>query len=229
MGKLEKIPIYERPYEKLLLYGESKLSNSELLSIIIKCGTQNLSALEIAQNLISNISNQYNDLRFLQKVSIKELMGFEGIGKIKAIELKAIGEISKRLEAPINSEKLLITSRQNIVNMFMEELRHKEFEIVKLIMLNNKNIIQKITTLAIGNTNGVVLDIKQVLSEPIKLQIPKIIIIHNHPSGNPEPSKKDIEFTHNLDKACKIMGIELLDHIIFGDGIYEIVIRKDND
>lgn len=207
-----------------MLYGESKLTNSELLSIIIKSGTKNLTAIQVAQNLITKNSTMYNDLQFLRKISIKELMKFEGIGKIKAIELKAVGEITKRMEAPINEKKLVINSRKDIVNIFMEELRYKEFEIVKLIMLNNKNIIEKIKTIAIGNSDGVCLDIKQVLSEPIKLQIPKIIIIHNHPSGNPEPSKKDIEFTRNLYNASKLMGIELLDHIILGDGIYENVI-----
>lgn len=226
MGKLKNIPIYERPYEKIMLYGETALSDSELLSIIIKNGTKSLNAINIAQNLIVRNSMIFNDLRFLQKISIEELMSFEGIGKVKAIELKAVGEISKRIETPINQEKLIINSRHDIVNMFMEELRYKEFETVKLIMLNNKNIIQKILTIAIGNSDGVILDIKQVLSEPIKLQIPKIIIIHNHPSGNPEPSKKDIEFTKKLYEASKLMGIELLDHIIFGDGIYETIIWK---
>lgn len=226
MSKIENIPILERPYEKLILYGEEALSEIELLSIIIKTGTKNLSAIQIAQNLVSKSSDNHKDFRFLQELSINELMKFEGIGKIKAIELKAIGEIAKRIEKPINKDKLIITSRQDIVNLFLENLRYEKSETLKLVMLNNKNKIQKIKTIASGSQDGITFDIKQVLSEPIKLEIPKIIILHNHPSGNPEPSKVDIDFTKRLDKACALMGIELLDHIIIGDGIYQNIIWK---
>ncbi len=226
MSKIENIPILERPYEKLILYGEEALSEIELLSIIIKTGTKNLSAIQIAQSLILKSSENHKDLRFLQDLSINELVKIEGIGKVKAIELKAIGEIAKRIEKPINKDKLIITSRQDIVSLFLENLRYEKSETLKLVMLNNKNKIQKIKTIASGSQDGITFDIKQVLSEPIKLEIPKIIILHNHPSGNPEPSKVDIDFTKRLDKACTLMGIELLDHIIIGDGIYQNIIWK---
>ena len=226
MSKIENIPIFDRPYEKMVLYGEQSLSESELLSIIIKTGTKNLSALQIAQNIISKNSNKYQDFRFLQQLSINEFMEFEGIGKIKAIELKTIGEIVKRIEKPINEQKLYITSRKDVVDLFKEEIRYEKMEILKLVMLNNKNRIQKTQTIAIGSQDGITFDIKQVLSEPIKMQIPKIIILHNHPSGDPEPSKADIEFSKRLDKACLLMGIEFLDHIIIGDGIYKNIIWK---
>lgn len=226
MSKIENIPILERPYEKMLLYGEEALSEIELLSIIIKNGTKNLSAIQIAQNIIVENSKKYKDFRFLQELSINELMKFEGIGKIKAIELKVIGEIVKRIEKPINKDKLIITSRKDIVDLFLENLRYEKSEILKLVMLNNKNKIQKIKTIASGSQDGITFDMKQVLSEPIKLEIPKIIILHNHPSGNPEPSSIDIDFTKRLDRACSLMGIELLDHIIIGDGIYQNIIWK---
>lgn len=221
MANINHIPVWDRPYEKMMLYGEESLSESELLSIIIKNGTKNLNALQIAQNIISKNVNIYSDFRFLQQISINELIKFEGIGKIKAIELKAVGEIAKRIEKPINEEKLFITSRKDIVQLFMQQLRYEKTEILKLVMLNNKNRIQKIETIAKGSSDGITFDIKQVLSEPIKMQIPKIIVLHNHPSGVPEPSLADIEFTKRLDKACLLLGIELLDHIIIGDGIFQ--------
>lgn len=221
MANINHIPVWDRPYEKMMLYGEESLSESELLSIIIKNGTKNLNALQIAQNIISKNVNIYSDFRFLQQISINELIKFEGIGKIKAIELKAVGEIAKRIEKPINEEKLFITSRKDIVELFMQQLRYEKTEILKLVMLNNKNRIQKIETIAKGSSDGITFDIKQVLSEPIKMQIPKIIVLHNHPSGVPEPSLADIEFTKRLDKACLLLGIELLDHIIIGDGIFQ--------
>lgn len=226
MAKIENIPIYDRPYEKMILYGENTLSESELLSIIIKTGTKSSSAIEIAQKIISKKATDYKDLRFLQHISIKELMEFDGIGKIKAIELKAVGEIVKRIEKPINESKLYIQSQKDVVNLFMEQLRNENSEVIKLIMLNQRNKIIKIQTIASGSATGITFDIKQVLSEPIKLQIPKIIILHNHPSGNPEPSKTDIVFTKKLDEACLLMGIELLDHIVIGDGIFQNIIWK---
>ena len=226
MAKIKNIPIYDRPYEKLILYGEDALSDSELLSIIIKTGTKTLNSMEIAQKIISKKAKHYNDLRFLQQISIKELMEFEGIGKIKAIELKAVGEIVKRIEKPINENKLYIQSGRDVVNLFMEQLRYEQTEVLKLIMLNQKNKILKMQTIAKGSQTGITFDIKQVLSEPIKLQVQKIIILHNHPSGDPEPSKTDIEFTKKLDQACLLMGIELLDHIVIGDGIFQNIIWK---
>ena len=226
MSKINNIPLYERPYEKMLLYGEDSLSESELLSIIIRKGTPKKSAIEIAQKIILENSEIYGDLRFLQQLSIDELMKFEGIGIIKAIELKAVGEIIKRIEKPINEKRILINSQKDVINLFMNQLRYEKVAIIKLIMLNNKNKILKIQTIAIGNSEGIRFDIKQVLSEPIKIQAPKIIVVHNHPSGDPKPSKKDIEFTKELNYACNLMGIELLDHIIIGDGIFENINLK---
>lgn len=182
MANIKNIPLYERPYEKMILYGEESLSESELMAIIIRTGTKRLNSIQIAQNIISKNSNKYNDFRFLQQLSINELMKFEGIGKIKAIELKAIGEIIKRTQKPINENKLFIKNQDDVVNLFMEELRYEKVEILKLLMLSNKNEVLKIKKIASGNSEGITFDIKQVLSEPIKLQIPKIIILHNHPS-----------------------------------------------
>lgn len=226
MAKIQNIPMYERPYEKLFLYGEESLSESELLAIIIKNGTQKLSALEIAQKIIFENSSRFNNLKFLQQISIEKLMRYEGIGKVKAIQIKAACELAKRIGKPINKEGLEIHSREDVVNIFIEEMRYELTEVMKVVLLNNQNIIQKIQTIAIGNSNGITLDIKQILSEPVKLQIPRIIILHNHPSGNPEPSKRDIVFTEKLDEVSRIMGIELLDHIIIGDGIYKNINLK---
>ncbi len=224
MSKIENIPIQERPYEKMLMYGEQALSNSELLSIIIKTGTKQKSALEIAQKLIKEKSNKYSNLRFLQELSIEELKQIEGIGKAKAIELKAVGEIAKRITKPLNKTQIKIENEKDIVNMFMNELQTEKNEILKIVMLNNKNIIQKISTIAVGNENNINTNIKAILSEPIKKQTPKIILLHNHPSGNPTPSKIDITFTEKVKKSANLLDIELLAHIIIGDGTYTNII-----
>ncbi len=219
--KMNLLPMSERPYEKLLLYGEEMLSNSELLAIIIKTGTKEKTALDLARQVISLGSDEnHNDLRFLQEIPVNELMKINGIGKVKAIELKATGEIAKRMTKPINLEKICIRTKSDVANLFMQELRYEKKEKLKLILLNNKNIVQKIIDIASGKDNTLIFDIKQILSEPIKLQIPKIVLVHNHPSGSSAPSKEDIEATHRVRESCELMGIQLLDHIVIGDGEY---------
>ena len=219
--KMKLLPMSERPYEKLLVYGESSLSNSELLAIIIKTGTREKTALDLARQVINLGSNgNLNDLRFLQEISINELMKINGIGKVKAIELKTIGEITKRMSKPINLSKVCLRTKADVSNLLMQEMRYEKNEILKLILLNNKNIVQKIIEIATGKDNTLVFDIKQILSEPVKLQIPKIILVHNHPSGNSTPSREDIEATKRIGMCCELMGIQLLDHIIIGDGEY---------
>ena len=218
--KMNNLPMSERPYEKLMTYGEDSLSNSELLAIIIKTGTKEKTALDLARQVMNLSSNENNDLRFLQEISISELMNIKGIGKVKAIELKALGEITKRMSQPINLNKVCIKTKADVANLLMQEMRYEKNEVLKLILLNNKNVVQKIINIATGKDNSLVFDVKQILSEPIKLQIPKIILAHNHPSGNSSPSNEDIEATRRVKQCCDLMGIQLLDHIVIGDGEY---------
>ena len=216
--KMNMLPMSERPYEKLLNYGEESLSNSELLAIIIKTGTRNKTALDLARQVLElGEKGNGNDLRFLQEISINELMQISGIGKVKAIELKALGEITKRMSQPINLSKVCLRTKADVANLLMQEMRYEKNEVLKLILLNNKNVVQKIINVATGKDNFLVFDIKQILSEPVKLQIPKIILAHNHPSGNSMPSTEDIEATKRIKACCELMGIQLLDHIIIGD------------
>lgn len=216
--KMNMLPMSERPYEKLLNYGEESLSNSELLAIIIKTGTRNKTALDLARQVMElGEKGNVNDLRFLQEISINELMQISGIGKVKAIELKALGEITKRMSKPINLNKVCLKTKADVANLLMQEMRYEKNEVLKLILLNNQNIVQKIVNVATGKDNSLVFDVKQILSEPVKLQIPKIILAHNHPSGNSTPSREDIEATRRVKQCCELMGIQLLDHIVIGD------------
>ncbi len=219
--KMKTLPTSERPYEKLMAYGEDTLSNSELLAIIIKTGTKDRTALDLARQVIDLGSKENtNDLRFLQEVSINELMKINGIGKVKAIELKALGEIAKRMSRPINMNKVVIKTKKDVANLLMPEMRFEKKEILKLIMLNNQNVVQKILNIASGKDSMLVFDAKQILAEPIKQQIPKIILAHNHPSGDSTPSRQDLEATQKINLCANLMGIQLLDHIVIGDGEY---------
>ena len=155
MGNIKDIPTSERPYEKMLMYGESALTNSELLSIIIKTGTKEKSSIEIAQEIMSKNVDYSNSLRFLQTISIQELSKVSGIGTVKAIELKAVGEIAKRISKPLKINRLKIKTRDDVVNLFMEELQNEKNEVLKIVMLDNKNIIKKISCIAVGNENNI--------------------------------------------------------------------------
>lgn len=227
MLKMKELPELERPYEKLELYGEETLSNTELLAIIIKTGTKNETALSIAQNVF-NLGEKEDGFRILQEISIQELKQVKGIGRVKAIELKALGEITKRMSRPINNKKIQIKSASDVAKLLMEEMKFEKREIVKLILLNTKNIVLKIKNISLGGSNFAVIDPKDILVEAIKMQAPKIILVHNHPSGNPTPSNEDYCVTKRVYKSAEIIGIELLDHIIIGDGKYESILFKQN-
>ena len=216
--KMKELPVSERPYEKLEMYGAELLTNSELLAIIIKTGTKDETAVMLAQKLLKLKSDETEqDLRFLQDISIKELMTIKGIGKVKAIQIKAVGELTKRLSKPINNMKIKLKSPEDVANIFMQEMRYEKREIMKLIVLNTKNIIQKVVNISLGTTNSVTVEPKEILLEAIKCQASRIILLHNHPSGDPTPSKADFRFTDRIFECSDLMGIELLDHIVIGD------------
>lgn len=226
--KIKEIPQSERPYEKLEMYGAQALSNAELLAIIIKNGTKEESSVMLAQKILSMQKSTQDSLRFLQDISIKEFMSIKGIGKVKAIQLLAVCELTKRISRPIKNFNVQIKSPQDVADLLINELKYEKREIVKVLMLNVKNNILKIQDIALGGTSFAVFEIKDVLKEAIKIGAPKIILVHNHPSGDPTPSHDDIELTQKLEQVSKMLEIELLDHVIIGDGKYKSIFSMLN-
>ena len=223
--KIKQLPEGERPYEKLEMYGEKNLSNAELLAIIIKTGTKELTSIDIAKQILNlNQNENKGDLNFLRDISLEELMLVKGIGRVKAIQLKAMCELSSRMNKPSNYRKIKITSSKDVANLLMNDLRFEKKEIVKLIILNNKNIILKIMDISLGGGNYAIIDIRFILSEVIKMGAPQIILVHNHPSGDVTPSREDIEVTKRLRQAAELLGVRLLDHIIIGNMDYKSII-----
>ena len=224
--KMKELPVSERPYEKLELYGAERLTNSELLAIIIKSGTKENTALDLAKKVLSlNDSTNKEDISFLQEISIVDYMNIKGIGKVKAIQLQAVSELAKRINKPINKESIKIKESKDVAKLLMSELRYEKREKVKLILLNSKNVVIKIKDISYGGSNFAMIEPKEVLNEAIKLQAPKIILVHNHPSGDVTPSKADFNITDRIYEAAEILGIKLLDHIIIGDNKYESILR----
>lgn len=209
------------------------MSNAELLAIIIKSGTKEYTSVDIANQILNLNQNQdKGDLNFLRELSLEQLKSLKGIGRVKAIQLKAICELSTRMNRTSNYREIQIKSPNDIANLLMEELRFEKKEIVKVVIINNKNIILKILDVAIGSGNYSSLNIRNILSETIKMNAPKMILVHNHPSGDPTPSRKDLEVTETLKNAAEILNIELLDHIIIGNMSYTSImqykIRQNN-
>lgn len=227
--KLKELPETERPYEKLELYGAERLTSAELLAIIIKTGTREESAVQLAQRILKlNENGRKDDLTFLQNIAISEFMQIKGIGKVKSIQLLAVIELAKRINKPVNSSVIKIKNTADIANLLMNELKNEKREKVKLVLLNSKNIVIKIKDISYGGTRSAQLEAKDVLYEAIKIQAPRMILVHNHPSGDTTPSQGDYNITDNIYEAAQLMGIELLDHIIIGNNKFESVLYGRN-
>lgn len=221
MLTLKQLPNSERPYEKLEMYGERALSNSELLAIILKTGTKNQTAVAVAQQILALIKNQ--NIRELQAISIKELQKIKGVGKVKAIQIKAVCELAKRMSRPQNLNTQ-IKSSKDVADLLMEELKYEKNEIVKILILNTKNRVQKIVDISIGNTSSAHVEPKRIFEEILKTGMSSFILVHNHPSGDVTPSMKDIKTTKDIKNGAELLGLKLLDHVIIGDGDYKSIL-----
>lgn len=212
---IKKLPTSERPYEKMQMYGAESLSNSELLAVIIKTGTSKKTSVELAQEILT-IKKEENTLQFLQDISIEEFMQIKGIGVVKAIQLKAVCELAKRMSRPINKMDIRIKDTKDVFRLLGDELRFERREKVKLLILNIKNILLKIVDVSYGGTHNAILETKDVFAEPIKMGAPRIILVHNHPSGDPTPSVEDVMLTRDMYRAGLLLGIVLIDHVVIG-------------
>ena len=154
-------------------------------------------------------------------------MNLKGVGRVKSIQIKALCELSTRMNKPSNYRKVQIKEPSDVAKILMNDLRFEKKEIAKILIINNKNVILKILDVAIGGGNFASINIKYILSETIKMNAPKIILVHNHPSGDPTPSKNDIEITEKIRKAASLLEIQLLDHIIIGNMCYESIMQYE--
>jgi DNA repair protein RadC len=217
--KMKDLPDSERPYERLQKYGAHVLSNSELLAIIIKTGTKDETSVEMAQKLLK-MDNESVGLSFLHNISLEQLKKVKGIGNVKAIQIKAVMELAKRISSTFNNERVVIKTPTDVSGHLMEEMRYLKQEELRTLLLNTKNCILKSCTIAIGGLNVSAVESREVFNEAIKAGSASIILVHNHPSGDPAPSKEDIAFTKRIAEGGEILGIKVLDHIIIGNGIF---------
>ena len=213
---IKELPIKERPRERFIKYGASSLQNFELIAIIFRTGLKDESVLELAKR----VTYKFDTLKDLSKVTIKELKTIKGIGNSKAIELLAAFELGKRVSKEQFTVNNKLHSPESIYRYLKSELEMKTQEHFLALYLNTKGELIKKEVLFIGSLNSSLIHPREIFKHAVINSAAAIIICHNHPSGDPTPSKQDIEITKLIHKNSLMMDIELLDHIIIGKDRY---------
>ncbi|MCQ2969206.1 MAG: DNA repair protein RadC [Clostridium sp.] len=215
--KISDLPLSERPMEKLIKYGADSLGNEELLAILLRTGTKGQNVIELSTKLISNLGG----LDKILDVSYEEVKKIKGIKNVKACQVMALSELFRRFNTLRSQNGLFkITRPSEVVKFLMNEMNGLKQETLKLILLDTKNNIIRSRNIFVGTLNSSLIHPREIFREAVKFGSANIIISHNHPSGNPEPSKEDINVSIRIKECGEIMGISLLDHIIIGRNNY---------
>ena len=208
------------PYEKFLKYGPESLTESELLAIILRTGTRDKSALELAQEILSLSESTREGLLGLYDIPMKQLLGVKGIGEVKAVKIKCIAELAMRINTASAKCGLIVHEPSTVARYFMEKLRHRRKECVVVVCLDAKGQMIKEIELSSGSVKMSLISPRDVFLEALRSEAVNIILIHNHPSGDPTPSQSDLAATKCVAQMGLTLDIPLLDHIIIGDNCY---------
>ena len=215
---MKEMPQSEQPVEKCVRGGAHMLSDAELLAVILKTGTKSLSALQLAQLLLSqgdgNLLNLvYMDLEDMQKIP--------GIGQVKAVQLKCVAELSKRITRTRRAERVRLDNPGSIAAYYMESLRHEPKEKLVLAMFDSKSRLLADEIVSIGTVNASLVSPREIFLKALAYGSVQIVLLHNHPSGDPKPSGEDIRVTKSVAMGGDLIGIALVDHIIIGNNRYK--------
>ena len=222
---MKEYPEDMQPYEKCLSQGEAALSNAELLAVILRCGIRGRPALALAGDVLEHCRYR-NGLAGLLHMSLQELMEIEGIGRVKAVQLKCIGELSGRIQRESAKRELSFREPSTIADYYMETLRHREQESVYCLMLDNGNSLIGECELTRGTVNAAQISPREILIKAVSFHAVNLVLLHNHPSGDPSPSEADRVVTRRIAEALSLAGICLLDHIIIGDRTYYSMVSE---
>lgn len=216
--QIKNLPEKERPQEKLLYGGPGKLSNAELLALIIRTGTSEKSAVQLAEDVISYACEEIGDLG---RADVKELTEIDGIGTSKACSIVASIELAKRIISDSGHEKRkTIRDGTDVAELLMQEMLYEKREMLIELLLNVKGEVESKFIVSVGELAGTNVHPREVFSPAIRKGAAAVIIAHNHPSGDPTPSDDDILATRRLIEASRIIGIKLVDHVIVGNGTF---------
>ena len=214
---VKELPDTERPYEKCLMYGADALTDAELISVIIRTGSRGERCVDLAHRILNAGPN---GLLNLLQLDIKQLIAIRGIGNVKAVQLKCIGELAKRIAGTERRQQVVLQSPESIASYYMERMRHETKEILMLAMFDSKSMLIGEKVITVGTSNAALISARDIYRTALQEQAVYIVILHNHPSGNPEPSREDIQVTRKIQKSGELLDILLMDHIIIGDHRY---------
>lgn len=204
----------DRPRERLERSGPESLTTPELLAILFRTGTAKRNAVQLAEDLFRDLGGMSG----VVNASLEQLSGVHGVGRVKAIEVKAALELGKRLAATSEEAKPVIRSPADVAQLMMAELRYAQVEHLYALVLDTRNQVRHTRKISTGTLTESLVHPREVFKEAIRFSAAAIVLVHNHPSGDPTPSPDDISTTKRLREGGKLLGIDLLDHIIIGDG-----------
>lgn len=210
---IRDFPQDERPRERFIQNGPASLSNHELIAILLRTGTKDESVLQLSNRLLTN----FEGLRLLKDATLEEMTEIKGIGQAKAIQILAAVEIGRRITNLNYTDRYVIRSPEDGANYVMNDMRFLSQEHFVCLYLNTKNQVLHKQTIFIGSLNASIVHPREVFREALKRSAASIICLHNHPSGDPAPSREDIEVTKRLVECGKLIGIDVLDHLIIGE------------
>ncbi len=210
---IRDVPPDERPRERLMQFGAAALSNAELLAILLRTGTSSLSAVHLAERILAHTGG----LKGLTDSTIESLVELKGVGPAKAIQILAGVELGRRISRSLPEERFTVRSPQDAADLMMDELQHLAQEHFVCLFLNTKNQVIGKDTIFIGSLNASIVHPREVFRRAIQRASAAVICLHNHPSGDPSPSAEDRNVTKRLQEAGKLLGIDVLDHIIIGE------------
>ncbi len=216
---VKDLPLDDRPYEKCFKHGPETLTDRELLAVILKCGSLGDSSLDLSEKVLAMPDGSLSILALKHK-SIASLMKIKGIGKVKAVTLKCIAEISNRLSRASFVKGIDFKKPSEIANYYAETMRHLDHEETRLLCLNGSNRLVGEVVLSTGLVNEALLSTRDIFIKALEFSAVYIVLLHNHPGGNPSPSRNDLDVTRKIEEAGVLMDIKLIDHIIISDASY---------
>ncbi len=222
-GKYENNEYYRMqnlPYEKFISYGSRALTDSELLAILLRTGTRGMNARELGETVLAKTAHYGNGLLGLYHIPLQELQKIDGIGRVKAIQLKTVAELSTRMAQAKAKGKLSFHSPESVADYYMERFRHENVEHIMLLLLDSGLHLIEERILSKGTVNASIVSPREVFIQALQVQAAGIMLLHNHPGGNPIPSENDIRVTERIEQTGMLTDIPLYDHIIIGDNKY---------
>lgn len=207
-------------------FGPEYLTDAELIAIILRTGTQGEDALSVAGQILS-LDTNHPGLLGLHHLTLNRLLTVRGVGEVKAVRLKCVAELSNRIAEARASKRVRFESPGLVADYYMEQMRHLEYEKILCIMLDNKSRLISEQVISTGTVNRSVLSVRDIFMKALEQKAVYVMLLHNHPSGDPTPSREDITATKQIREAGELLQIPLLDHIVIGDGVYFSMVERN--